>query len=88
VAVDDGEILGEIELPLFGLLADTDVWSMAEQRKDMLAIAEEMGCEVLEPYFFLTFITLSGFPKFAVSDMGYIDCISMELKDPVLGWND
>lgn len=86
VLVEGGRVVGELALPLFGLLTDTDAWTMAGQRQALLDRARKMGCTVPEPFMFLSFITLAGIPQFAVTDKGYVDCLQQTIKDPVLSW--
>jgi len=45
-----------------------------------------MGCSVPEPFMFLSFITLAAIPAFAVTDKGYVNCLTQQLMDPVLSW--
>lgn len=87
VLVDGGRIVGEIALPLYGLLTDVDAWTLTATRQAMLDKAKEMGCSVPEPFMFLSFVTLAAFPEFAITDKGYIDCIKQEIMDPILKWN-
>jgi adenine deaminase len=87
VLVDGGEVIAKIELPLVGLLSDTDAWSFAEARKVVLAQAQAMGCAVSDPFMFLSFITLAAIPAFAITDKGYVDCLKQELIDPILSWS-
>jgi adenine deaminase len=87
VLVDGGKIVGEIALPLYGLLTDVDAWTLTKTRQAMLDKAKEMGCTVPEPFMFLSFVTLAAFPEFAITDKGYIDCIKQEIMDPILKWN-
>ena len=86
VLVDGGQVVAEIPLPLFGLLTDTDAWTLAGQREAVLAKAREMGCAVPEPFMFLSFITLAAIPEFAITDRGYVDCLKQQLIEPVLAW--
>ncbi len=86
VLADDGRVVGEMALPLFGLLTDIDARTLAEDRQALLDKAREMGCTVPEPFMFLSFITLAGIPQFAVTDKGYIDCRRQTVVEPILGW--
>lgn len=86
VLVKQGALLGELPLPLCGLLSDQDAWSLSEDRMTLLEQIKELGCSVPEPFMFLSFITLSAIPQFAITDMGYIDCIRQQIMEPVLQW--
>lgn len=86
VMVKDGRVVHELALPLFGLLADLDAWTLARQRQLMLDTAKVWGCTVLEPFMFLSFVTLVGFPEYAVTDHGYVDCLQQKKVEPVLAF--
>ncbi len=87
VIVNEGKVIGEIALPLLGLLTDTDAWTFAEQRQAVLDQARALGVTVPEPFMFLSFITLAAIPSFAITDKGYIDVALQQIKDPVLSWS-
>ncbi len=86
VLAENGRLVGEMALPLWGLLADADARMLAEERQTLLDKAGEMGCTVPEPFMFLSFITLAGIPQFAVTDKGYVDCLRQAVVEPILGW--
>ncbi len=85
--VVDGKVVEEIPLPQFGLLTPTDPWLLASKRHRLLAVAKELGCELVEPFMFLSFITLVGFPAYSVTDHGYIDCIRQTKAEPLLAFS-
>jgi len=87
VIVENRRVVCEIALPQFGLLTPTDAWTLSRERRALLAKAKELGCELVEPFMFLSFITLVGFPSFAVTDHGYIDCVKQTKAEPVLGFS-
>lgn len=87
VLVENGAVIDTIELPIVGLLSDLDAWTFAAKRQAILDKAHALGCTVSEPFMFLSFITLAAIPAYAVTDMGYVDCLKQELIDPVLSWS-
>ena len=86
VIVENGKVTCEIALPQFGLLTPTDAWTLSTQRQELLDRAKALGCELIEPFMFLSFVTLVGFPYFAVTDHGYIDCVKQAKTDAVLAF--
>lgn len=86
VLVKNGQVFKEISLPIAGLLTDTDAWTLAQQRQELLDVAAEMGCRVSDVFMFLSFVTLAAIPAFAVTDKGYVDVMKQQLMDPVLAW--
>jgi adenine deaminase len=87
VIVENRSVVCEIALPQFGLLTPTDAWTLSAERRALLSKAKELGCELAEPFMFLSFITLVGFPCYAVTDHGYIDCVKQVKAEPVLGFS-
>jgi adenine deaminase len=86
VLVEAGRVCAEIAQPLFGLMADVDAWTLADQRQAILDRTAQWGCTVAEPIEFLVFITLAAFPWFSITDKGYVDVKRQALMDPVLEW--
>lgn len=86
VLAEGGRIVGELALPIFGLLNDADARDLADERQALLDKAREMGCTVPEPFMFLSFVTLAGIPQFAVTDKGYVDCTRQAIVDSILSW--
>lgn len=86
VVVDGGEVVGEMPLPLLGLMCDGSAWEAAAHRKAMIAKGAEMGIIVPDPFMFLSFITLVAIPAMAVTDKGYVDVSTQQLMEPVLEW--
>jgi adenine deaminase len=84
VMVNGGRVVHELALPLFGLLADMDAWTLGKHRQRMLDTATAWGSVVLEPFMFLSFVTLVGFPEYSVTDHGYVDCMRQVKMEPVL----
>ena len=67
-------------------MSDMDARTFAGKRQRVLAQARELDCTLLEPYTFLSFITLAAIPAYAVADQGRVDGLKQQLIDPVLGW--
>ena len=82
LAILAGQTPRERALEVFGGLR---VWD-TERNNGVLAQAAAMGCSVPEPFMFLSFITLAAIPAFAVTDKGYVNCLTQQLMDPVLSW--
>jgi len=87
VVVKDGKVVREIAYPLLGLLSDLDARSLSEERKVILKAAAELGASVVDPFMFLSFVTLAAIPEYAVTDRGFVDVATQSLVDPVLSWS-
>ena len=74
VAVLDGEVVGEVPLPLAGLMSDLSAPEVAAQIRDLGAVtAARLGVTVEEPFMQLSFIALSVIPQLRLTDGGLMD---------------
>ncbi len=84
VVVVDGEIKGEIPLPICGLLSDEPGETVAFKIDQLQKELRQLGCLMASPFMTLSFITLIFIPAYGISDKGLVDVSKMELVDPVL----
>ena len=86
VVVNNGEVVGEIALPIAGLLSDKPAIEVASRQEELLVKLQGMGCDMASPFMSLSFITLIFIPDFAISDVGLFDVKKFEIIDPVVLW--
>lgn len=84
ILVDGGKIIGELPLPICGLLSDRDGVEMAKVLEMLQNELRARGCEMSSPYMSLSFITLIYIPMYAITDRGLMDVLAGELIDPVI----
>lgn len=84
VFVDGGKVIGEIALPICGLLADEEGEVVAEKLRAIIAAMAQRGCTVPSPNVTLSFITLIFIPALAISDQGLFDVSKFQIIDPVI----
>ncbi len=85
VVAVDGQIKGEIPLPICGLLSDESGETVAAKIDQLQKELRQLGCPMASPFMTLSFITLIFIPAYGISDKGLVDVYKMELVDPVLG---
>lgn len=85
ILVDGGEIVKEVAYPICGLLSDLSAEELAAEKAQLNAACAERGCIISIPMMFLSFICLAALPGFAITDHGFIDVMSLQVIDPVLG---
>jgi adenine deaminase len=74
VAVLDGQVVGEVPLPLAGLMSDLPAREVAGQLADLgEAAASRLGTTVEEPFMQLSFFALSVIPELRLTDGGLVD---------------
>jgi len=72
-AVQDGQVLCSIPLPIAGLLCEDDMKTLSEKFSVFNQISKKMGLNHEEPLTFLTLMALAVSPNVKLTDMGVID---------------
>jgi adenine deaminase len=85
VVVRDGEVLAWLPLPIGGIVADLEPEQMAIAEAKLDAAARELGCQFPSPFMYMIFLSVTAIPDYAMTDLGLIDCVSLNVIDPVLG---
>ena len=74
VAVVEGRVVGEVPLPLAGLMSERPAAEVAEQIRALNeAAATVLGTTVEEPFMQLSFLALSVIPELRLTDGGLVD---------------
>jgi len=79
VAVDDGEVLAELPLPVGGLLADLPLAEVVERSRTCTEAAARLGCRGATPFLTMSFLALSVIPSLKITDQGLVDVDRFEL---------
>jgi adenine deaminase len=79
VAVDGGEIMAELALPVAGLLSDRPLAEVIEASEATVAAVHALGSEVVSPFQSLAFLALSVIPSLKITDRGLVDVDRFEL---------
>jgi len=79
VAVDAGEVVGELALPVAGLLSDEPVGTVVERMDHLHEALADMGVKIPSPFMTLSFLALSVIPSLKITDLGLIDVDRFEI---------
>jgi adenine deaminase len=79
VAVRDGRVLGELALPVAGLMSDQDFETVEKGLRALRASVRAMGCALPEPFLQLAFLPLPVIPHLKITDRGLVDVDRFEL---------
>jgi adenine deaminase len=79
VAVEDGEVLAELALPVGGLLSEGPLAEVVEQTRACAQAAERLGCTGATPFLTMSFLALSVIPKLKITDHGLVDVDRFEI---------
>lgn len=81
VSICDGEIVGKVELPLFGLMSLHSPEDLKKEMESINKAAHKLGCKLKSPFMTLGFISLPTVPDLGLTDKGLIDVINHEVVD-------
>jgi adenine deaminase len=80
VAVLDGEVVGEVRLPIGGLMSDRPAAEVADALTALVALARSrLGVTIAAPFMQLSFLGLSVIPQLRITDRGLVDVDRFEL---------
>jgi adenine deaminase len=69
----DGELRGELALPVAGLLSERPAGEVVELLDELVALLDEQGVEIDAPFMTLSFLALSVIPDLKLTDRGLVD---------------
>jgi adenine deaminase len=73
VVVENGKIIGKVELPIAGLMSNENAVKVAEQAATVLAGFKTCGCKLNNPNMQLSLMGLVVIPELRISDLGLVD---------------
>ncbi len=79
VIAEDGRILGELPLPIAGLMSDKDAKSVAGTLDKLERIARRLGAKTEHPFITLSFLSLPVIPELRVTDLGVVDVMKRRI---------
>lgn len=79
VAVREGTVLGELALPIAGLMSDQPYEQVHQKLIHLRQVVREMGCPLSEPFLQMAFLPLPVIPHLKLTDMGLVDVDRFEL---------
>ena len=73
VVCDEGRILGELPMPIFGLMSDLPLQEIAGRMNGITASLQELGCPFDDPYRTLATLAGAAIPFIRICDEGLVD---------------
>lgn len=85
VAVRDGKVLGDLPLPVGGLITDALTGEEVSVRMAELEkiVKEQLGGRLHAPFMHLSFLALSTSPKWKLTDKGLVDVEAFKVLPPI-----
>lgn len=79
VAVLDGRVVGELALPIAGLMSELSFEEVEQRLVALRGAVRAMGCPLSEPFLQLAFLPLPVIPHLKITDLGMVDVDRFEL---------
>jgi adenine deaminase len=83
VVIKDGVVIGQVELPIAGLMLNERAEIVAQKAATVLEGFETCGCSLNNPNMQLSLLALVVIPELRISDLGLVDVTRFEFI-PVL----
>ena len=86
--VRDGAVIAFLPLPIGGIVSDLEPEEMAKREQELDDAARALGCKLPWPFMYMFVLQITAIPDYAITDLGPIDCNSLQVIDPVLANKD
>jgi adenine deaminase len=73
IVIKQGEILGQVELPIAGLMSNEKADTVARKANTVLSGFKACGCQLNNPNMQLSLLALVVIPELRISDLGLVD---------------
>lgn len=83
MVVKDGKVIGQVELPIAGLMSDEKADLVAKKAESVLKGFQACGCALNNPNMQLSLLALVVIPELRISDKGLVDVTQFDFI-PVL----
>ena len=77
--VKDGVVLGQVPLPIAGLMSEEDAPTLSAQLRALHAAAQSLNAKLRRPFMALSFLNLSVIGALKITDRGLVDVARFEL---------
>jgi adenine deaminase len=83
IAVAGENVLGQVELPIAGLMSDRPVAEVAEQVRGLDRAYKELGCALEYAFMFVSLLSLGVIPALRLTNRGFVDAVEFKLVSPL-----
>ncbi len=83
--VQNGKVLGCVELPLAGLMNVLPAEKMSEKVGALADAWQAIGCDIVSPFMTMALIPLACLPELRLTDRGLVDCTKFTFVDLFIG---
>jgi adenine deaminase len=79
VVIKDGKVIGQVELPIAGLMSNQRAEIVAQKARSVLDGFKHCGCRLNNPNMQLSLLALVVIPELRISDVGLIDVSNFKI---------
>jgi len=79
-AVENGVVRARLPLPIAGLMSDQPLEVVQQEMEELLAVAQDMGSQLPDPFMTLSFLALPVIPALKLTDKGLVDVSRFEFE--------
>lgn len=73
VVVQNGKVISQLALPIGGLMSEEEPSVIAAKLTELRKASQAIGCQLLEPFLQLAFLSLPVIPSLKLTDQGLVD---------------
>lgn len=84
VVVIDGKIVSFLPLPIAGIVSDLVPAELVKKEVELDEAAKQIGSQLPEPLFYLSFLPITAIPDLAITDGGNVDYTKLSYFNPIL----
>lgn len=81
VAVNRGQVLARVPLPIAGLMSDEPIERVRLELDHLNTVTRQLGCELEAPFMALSFLALPVIPDLKLTDKGLVDVRNFNFVD-------
>ncbi len=79
VVANEGQIKASLALPIAGLLSEKSMLEVADGIRQCTESAQDLGCDLKDPFMTLSFLSLPVIPELKLTDKGLVDVTKFQL---------
>ena len=84
IAVQNGKIIGKVELPIAGLVSDEPIEIMDKKIHELELAWAKMGSTLPSPFMTMSIVPLACIPVLRLTNRGLVNCLSFTFEKSIL----
>ena len=84
IAVQNGKIIGKVELPIAGLVSDEPIEVMDEKIHNLEIAWEKMGSTLPSPFMTMSIVPLACIPVLRLTNRGLVNCLTFQFEQSII----